>query len=59
MIDVNNLAEVVRPICPAIRAILAVVTGFFVMFFTLFLLAASMVIDDPRWGEADIPDPLS
>jgi hypothetical protein len=28
---------------------LAVVTGFFVMFFTLLLLAASMVVDDPRW----------
>lgn len=28
---------------------LAVVTGFFVMFFTLFLVTASMVVNDPRW----------
>ena len=33
---------------PEVDLNLAVVTGFFVMFFTLFLLAASMVIDDPR-----------
>ena len=31
-------------------SLLAVITGFFVMFFTLFLLAASMVIDDSRWS---------
>jgi hypothetical protein len=30
---------------------LAVVTGFFVMFFTLLLLTASMVVDDPRWKQ--------
>ena len=30
---------------------LAVVTGFFVMFFTLFLLTASLVIKDPRWKQ--------
>jgi len=30
---------------------LAVVSGFFVMFFTLFLLAATMVINDPRWKQ--------
>jgi hypothetical protein len=30
---------------------LAVVTGFFVAFFTLLLLTASMVIDDPRWAQ--------
>jgi len=36
---------------PEVDLSLAVVTGFFVMFFTLFLLAASMVIDDPRWKQ--------
>jgi hypothetical protein len=36
---------------PEVDLDLAVVTGFFVMFFTLFLLAASMVIDDPRWKQ--------
>src|SRR6476469_4687158 len=36
---------------PEVDLNLAVVTGFFVMFFTLFLLAASMVIDDPRWKQ--------
>src|SRR6478752_5409409 len=36
---------------PEIDLTLAVVTGFFVMFFTLFLMAASMVIDDPRWKQ--------
>ena len=36
---------------PEIDLTLAVITGFFVMFFTLFLLAASMVIDDPRWKQ--------
>jgi hypothetical protein len=36
---------------PEVDLNLAVVTGFFVMFFTLFLLAASMVIDDPRWRQ--------
>jgi hypothetical protein len=30
---------------------LAVATGFFVAFFTLLLLTASMVIDDPRWAQ--------
>jgi hypothetical protein len=30
---------------------LAVVTGLFVAFFTLLLLTASMVIDDPRWAQ--------
>jgi len=30
---------------------LALVTGFFVMFFTLFLLTASLVIKDPRWKQ--------
>jgi hypothetical protein len=33
---------------PEVDLDLAVVTGFFVMFFTLFLLTASMVVDDPR-----------
>ena len=28
---------------------LAVVTGFFVMFFTLFLVTASMAVNDQRW----------
>ena len=28
---------------------LAVVTGFFVIFFTLFLVTASMAVADPRW----------
>jgi hypothetical protein len=28
---------------------LAIVTGFFVMFLTLFLLTASLVVNDPRW----------
>jgi hypothetical protein len=36
---------------PEVDLNLAVVTGFFIMFFTLFLLAASMVIDDPRWKQ--------
>ena len=36
---------------PEVDLNLAIVTGFFVMFFTLFLLAASMVIDDPRWRQ--------
>jgi hypothetical protein len=36
---------------PEVDLNLAVVTGFFVMFFTLFLLAASIVIDDPRWKQ--------
>jgi hypothetical protein len=36
---------------PEVDLYLAVVTGFFVMFFTLFLMAASMVIDDPRWKQ--------
>lgn len=30
---------------------LAVVTGFFVMFLTLFLLTASLVVNDPRWKQ--------
>jgi hypothetical protein len=33
---------------PEVDLNLAVVTGVFIMFFTLFLLAASMMIDDPR-----------
>ena len=36
---------------PEVDLNLAVVTGFFVMFFTLFLLAATMVINDPRWKQ--------
>jgi hypothetical protein len=32
---------------PEVDLVLAVVTGFFIMFFTSFLLAASRVIDDP------------
>ncbi len=36
---------------PEVDLNLAVITGFFVMFFTLFLLAASMVVDDPRWKQ--------
>jgi hypothetical protein len=39
---------------PEVDLNLAVVTGFFVMFFTLFLLAASMVIDDPRWRQPKV-----
>jgi hypothetical protein len=30
---------------------LAIVTGFFVMFLTLFLLTASLVVNDPRWRQ--------
>jgi hypothetical protein len=30
---------------------LAVVTGFFVIFLTLFLLTASLVVNDPRWKQ--------
>jgi hypothetical protein len=36
---------------PEVDLVRAVVTGFFIMFFTTFLLAASMVIDDPRWKQ--------
>ena len=36
---------------PEVDLTLAVITGFFVMFFTLFLMAASMVIEDPRWKQ--------
>jgi len=36
---------------PEVDLDLAVVTGFFVMFFTLLLLTASMVVDDPRWKQ--------
>jgi hypothetical protein len=36
---------------PEVDFNLAVITGFFVMFFTLFLLAASMMVDDPRWKQ--------
>jgi hypothetical protein len=36
---------------PEVDLDLAVVTGYFVMFFTLFLLTASMVVDDPRWKQ--------
>jgi hypothetical protein len=36
---------------PEVDLDLAVATGFFVMFFTLFLLTASMVVDDPRWKQ--------
>jgi hypothetical protein len=36
---------------PEVDLILTIAAGFFVMFFTLFLLAASMVIDDPRWKQ--------
>ena len=39
---------------PEVDLNLAVVTGFFVMFFTLFLMAASMVIDDPRWKQPKV-----
>ena len=35
---------------PQVSLALAVVLGFFVMYFTLFLLTASMVVNDPRWG---------
>ena len=34
---------------PEVNLSLAVVTGFFVMFFTLLLVAASMAVKDPRW----------
>ena len=30
---------------------LAVTTGFFIMFFTLFLVAAAGIINDPRWSQ--------
>src|SRR6266536_394522 len=33
---------------PGVDLALAVVLGFFVMYFTLFLLTASMAVDDPR-----------
>jgi len=33
---------------------LAVVTGFFVMYFTLLLLTASMIVDDPRWRQRKV-----
>jgi hypothetical protein len=36
---------------PEVDLNLAVITGFFIMFFTLVLLATSMVIDDPRWKQ--------
>jgi hypothetical protein len=39
---------------PEVDLVLAVVTGFFIMFFTLFLLAASMVINDPRWKQPKV-----
>ena len=34
---------------PEVDLSLAVLTGFFVMFFTLFLVTASMAVKDPRW----------
>jgi hypothetical protein len=34
---------------PEVNLSLAVATGFFVMFFTLFLVTASMAVNDPRW----------
>jgi hypothetical protein len=34
---------------PEVDLALAVVIGFFVMHFTLFLIAMSMVVGDPRW----------
>ena len=34
---------------PEVNFTLAVVTGFFVMFFTLFLVTASMAVNDKRW----------
>lgn len=33
---------------------LAVVTGLFVMFLTLFLLTASLVVNDPRWRQRKV-----
>jgi hypothetical protein len=36
---------------PEVDLVLAVVTGLFIMFFTLFLATASMVINDPRWKQ--------
>jgi len=36
---------------PEVDLVLAVVTGLFIMFFTLFLLTASMGINDPRWKQ--------
>jgi len=38
---------------PHVDLVLAIVTGFFVMFFTLLLVAASMAISDPRWKTAE------
>ena len=39
---------------PEVDLVLSVVTGFFIMFFTLFLLTATMVINDPRWKEPKV-----
>ena len=38
---------------PHVDLVLAIVTGFFVMLFTLLLVAASMAISDPRWKTAE------
>ena len=38
---------------PHVDLVLAIVTGFFVMFFTLLLVASSMAISDPRWKTAE------
>jgi hypothetical protein len=34
---------------PEVNFTLAIMTGFFVMFFTLLLVAASIAVNDPRW----------
>jgi hypothetical protein len=39
---------------PEVDLVLAVVTGLFIMFFTLILLTASMVISDPRWKQPKV-----
>ena len=39
---------------PEVDLVLAVVTGLFIMFFTLLLVTASLVINDPRWKQPKI-----
>ena len=39
---------------PEVDLVLAVVTGLFIMFFTLLLLTASIVINDPRWKQPKV-----
>ena len=39
---------------PEVDLLLAVVASLFIMFFTLFLVTASMVINDPRWKQPKV-----